>query len=329
MDMYHPPKCSLDLYVEFLIASQTQFTCSEIEKIFGKTISHDSPTRWLNRKNLSKDLLWQEIKSHIQPGYLSIDDTLAEKLYSKKIESVGYHYSGKKKGVSKGICLVTATWSNADGTFLPFDFCSYDKEQDDKTKNDHFIDIIDLAESRNLKPLYVQMDTWYSSNNNLKAIQKKGWLFISQVKSNRLVTLDDGESWVNVEDLELTEKQVLEVSLKGFGKILICKKILKDEDVAYWITNDLTLTDHDRFVFHSTKRWDIEEMHRSLKQLCGLEKCSLRKATAQMNHMLCSFIALARFQIQAVADGVCRYTRKIDIVRPAIRLHLNPYMSSA
>lgn len=327
--MRQPPKCSLDLYVEFLKSAQTQYSCTEIEKVFGKKISNDSPTRWLNRKNLSKDLLWQEIKPHIQPGYLSIDDTLAEKLYSKKIESVKHQYSGKKHGVSKGICLVTATWSNADGSFLPFDFCTYDKEKDNKTKNDHFLDILDLAENRNLRPLYVQMDTWYSSIENLKAIQAKGWLFISQVKFNRLVTLDDGKSWVNVENLEFAEKQVLEVSLKGFGKILICKKISKDGDIAYWITNDLTLTDHDKFIFHSTKRWDIEEMHRSLKQLCGLEKCSLRKASAQLNHMLCSFIALARFQVEAVADGVCRYSRKLDFVRPAIRMHLNTYLSSA
>ncbi len=240
--MYHPPKCNLDLYVEFLKSAQTQYSCSEIEKVFGKAIANDSPTRWLNRKNLSKDLLWQEIKPHIQPGYLSIDDTLAEKPYSKKIDSVKHQYSGKNHCVSKGICLVTATWSNADGTFLPFDFCTYDKEKDDKTKNDHFLDILDLAESRGLKPLYVQMDSWYSSNENLKAIHNKKWLFISQVKFNRLVTLDDGKSWVNVESLELAEKQVLKVSLKGFGQILICKKILKNGDTAFWITNDLTLT---------------------------------------------------------------------------------------
>lgn len=327
--MYHPPKCSLEFYVEFLKAAQTRYSCSEIEKIFGNDISNDSPTRWLNKRNLSKELLWQEVKPYVQPGYLSIDDTLAEKPYSKKIDSVKYQYSGKNHCVSKGICLVTATWSNADGTFLPFEFCLYDKEKDGKTKNDHFLSILDLAESRNLKPLYVQMDTWYSSTENLKSIQHKKWLFISQVKCNRLVTLDDGESWIRVENLELAEKQVIEVSLKGFGKILICKKILKDEELAFWITNDLSLTDHDKFIFHSTKRWDVEEMHKSLKQLCGLEKCSLRKTSAQLNHMLCSFIALARFQIEALADGVCRYTRKGDYIRPVLRAYLSHYRLSS
>ncbi len=49
----------------------------------------------------------------------------------------------------------------------------------------------------------------------------------------------------------------------------------------YSITNDLSLIDWEDFSNTGKKRWAIEDMHRGLKQLCGLEKSYMRKARAQ------------------------------------------------
>jgi hypothetical protein len=35
----------------------------------------------------------------------------------------------------------------------------------------------------------------------------------------------------------------------------------------------------------SAVRWQIEQMHRELKQLVGTEKCQCRKARSQRNHL--------------------------------------------
>ena len=38
-------------------------------------------------------------------------------------------------------------------------------------------------------------------------------------------------------------------------------------------------------------RWQVEEFHRSFKQLTGPEKCQCRKATAQRNGLTCCYLA--------------------------------------
>ena len=268
--------------------------------------------------------IWDEVKNHADEGDLIIDDTLADKPYARKIELNKYQYSGKHHGVAKGICLVTATWANIhDEARLPFGFKVYDKDGDGKTKNDHFIDMLDIAKERGLKPRYTQMNSWYASSKNLKAVAKKGWKFICQLECNRQVSLDNGETWVRIDnELELTNEQVILVSLKGFGKVLVCKQVIKNGDIRYLATNDLRLMSWNKFTTFADERWDVETMHRCLKQTCGLERCYMRKAVAQVNHMICSFIAYAKFEIKRVEEGVSCYTQKWDIVRPAVKSYL-------
>ena len=38
-------------------------------------------------------------------------------------------------------------------------------------------------------------------------------------------------------------------------------------------------------------RWQVEELHRSLKRLTGSENYQRRKATAQRNHRTCCYLA--------------------------------------
>ena len=38
-------------------------------------------------------------------------------------------------------------------------------------------------------------------------------------------------------------------------------------------------------------RWQVEEFHRSFKQLTGSEKCRCRKSQAQRNHLTCYYLA--------------------------------------
>jgi hypothetical protein len=63
------------------------------------------------------------------------------------------------------------------------------------------------------------------------------------------------------------------------------KSTVKGEKEKYSITNDLSLIDWEDFSNTGKKRWAVEDMHRGLKQLCGLEKSYMRKARAQKNHI--------------------------------------------
>ncbi len=46
------------------------------------------------------------------------------------------------------------------------------------------------AKGRGFEPEYVWMDGWYSGLKNLKLIAPFGWLFLTRLKSNRMVNPD-------------------------------------------------------------------------------------------------------------------------------------------
>ncbi len=54
-------------------------------------------------------------------------------------------WSGKHHRTVKGIGLVTLVCTD-DTTVIPVDFRIYNIDEDDKTKNDHFRDMLDKAE---------------------------------------------------------------------------------------------------------------------------------------------------------------------------------------
>lgn len=56
-------KCSLDLYVDFLISSQTQFSGVELSKVAPNEMAHDSVSRWLSQRKLTPKMLWHYVES--------------------------------------------------------------------------------------------------------------------------------------------------------------------------------------------------------------------------------------------------------------------------
>jgi len=49
-------------------------------------------------------------------------------------------------------------------------------------------------------------------------------------------------------------------------------------------------------------RWKIEEFHRELKQLTGVEACQCRKARLQRNHIGCAMLVWARDCLPSLPD---------------------------
>lgn len=265
-------KCSLDLYVDFLIASQKQYSGSELSKVSPTEISHDSVNRWLRKNKLTPKIVWQTAASLVDPetGYLIIDDSVLDKPYSRKMALVKSQYSGKHHGLVNGIDLVNMLWTDGE-KMIPVDYRAYDPTRDGKTKNNHACEMLDYAEKRGFSPDYVLMDSWYSSIDNLKNIHRKGWRFIAALKSNRLVSLVQG-TYLPVSDLDWTTKLAHKVWLKEFGWVMVSKIVFKNEDVTYVATNDLSLKNPEAIRRHNDHRWKIETFHRGIKQCCGIER---------------------------------------------------------
>ena len=82
-----------------------------------------------------------------ETGYLVGDDTLLSKKYSRVNELAKKQYSGDVHGLEMGISLVNLLWTDGE-KFIPVDYRVYHRENDDKTKNDHFQEMLLRAKQR-------------------------------------------------------------------------------------------------------------------------------------------------------------------------------------
>lgn len=306
----------MKLYTRFLIGNQNRYSSVELAKVSGVLhMAHDAVDRWLASTQRTSAQLWQYTCSMVDrtTGYLVCDDTLLDKRFSRKNELAKKQYSGNVHGLVNGICIVNLLWTNGE-EYIPVDYCLYQKEKDDLTKNDHFRNMLDTAEKRGFSPLYILMDSWYSSVENLKYIVRKNWHFMCNLKSNRLVSVEQG-TYLSIADLALADRQVRQVWLKEFGPILVCKLVATNGDITYLATDDLSLTDYETFTSHFEHRWKVETFHRGIKQTTGIEKCKSIKAVSQRTHIFSAFVAFVRLERQRLKSGVSWYEQKALISR--------------
>ena len=79
-------------------------------------------------------------------------------------------------------------------------------------------------------------------------------------------------------------------------------------DIDWVITNDLDES-VNLFVadLANDNRWQIEDFHRSFKQLTGSEKCQCRKSRSQRNHLACCYQAWVALKVKARQVGETMY----------------------
>ena len=317
-------KCSLDLYTKFLIANQNKYSGVELSKTSSSNLSHDSVSRWLKEQEFESKNLWSHVKNMIEKeaGYLIVDDSVLDKRFSRNNELAGFHWSGNEHRLISGIDLVNLLWTHGEEC-IPVDYRIYrSEEKKEKTKNDHFRDMLMVAKKRGLKPDYVLGDCWYGSVENMKFIQKQGWKFIFGAKENRKVSITKN-MYVSIRDLDWTKKPVQKVWLKEFGFVLVAKIVIKDDDVRYLVTNDLSLTDLEAFKNHNDHRWNIETFHRGIKQTTGIEKCYSTLERSQRNHIFASFVAFVKLEYTRLHEGISWYEQKAVYARIGTRFALS------
>jgi hypothetical protein len=188
------PKVTATDYIDFLIGTQRVYSCTEAERVHPNRESgpaHDAYTRFLHREPVTTEVLWQEAKQEVElrKGSLIVDDSTLDKWYSRKVELVTRHWSGKHHRVVRGINVITLLWTDGD-RYIPVDYRIYDKGNDGLTKNDHFEAMLQEAQRRGFKPECVIFDSWYASLSNLKLIRSFGWRWFTRLKGNRQVDPD-------------------------------------------------------------------------------------------------------------------------------------------
>lgn len=319
------PRCNEYDYINFLIATQKSYSCTEAAKVQPRreeAPQHDSLNRLLYRSEFGTEDLWKEAKEHVSldQGVLVLDDATLDKTYASKIELVTWHWSGKHHRVVKGINLQTLLWTDGD-SHIPVDYRIY--YQKEETKNDHFVHLLEQAKQRGFKPDFVCFDSWYASLDNLKKIKRLGWHWFTQLKSNRQVDADHTGNQA-ISEIEIPDEGRI-VHLKGYGMIKVFKLVSQNQDIDYYATSYLGMNEL-RLIAVKDKYWAIENYHRAIKQYCGVEKCQARLGIAQQNHIGFSIRAFLRIERFCFKTGITWFEAKIQITREAIRHYLtNPF----
>jgi hypothetical protein len=88
------------------------------------------------------------------------------------------------------------------------------------------------------------------------------------------------------------------------------------------ITNDLTQDYTPEVQAICSIRWNIEEFHREIKQLTGIEACQCRKSRIQRNHIACAMLVWHHLKRLAFQAGKTIYQLKFGLLSDYLRSQL-------
>jgi len=112
--------------------------------------------------------------------------------------------------------------------------------------------------------------------------------------------------------MELKQGKVIKI--KAFPqakKVKLFRVTVSTNRTEYIATNNLTQDSTDAVQQVCDIRWKIEEFHRELKQLTGVESsCQCRKARIQRNHINCAMLVWSRLKQLAYSTGQTVYQIK-------------------
>ena len=278
-------------YIEYLLHTPINYTGSNLANHL-ENVSHDAVSDYLAREKATARQIWELAKEVIKDdkkSYLIVDDSVQDKRYSRKIELVKNQYSGAEHGLVNGIGIVNLVHSDGS-TFAPIDYRLYAPMQDGKTKNEHFREMLIAAKKeKGIQARMILFDSWYASVENLKLIHRMTMTFVTTLKENRLISLSKEGGYIHLEEIAWTEERKqygVEIKLQEVPfHVQLFKLVAPDGNVDWVITNCPEKISADLVQQENKVRWNIETMHRELKQLTGIEKCQARKARSQRNHI--------------------------------------------
>jgi len=95
--------------------------------------------------------------------------------------------------------------------------------------------------------------------------------------------------------------------------VQLFKLVTPDGDIDWVITNCPERISADLIQKENKVRWDIETMHRELKQLTGIEKCQARNARSQRNHISYCYQAWFALKKKAKEGEITVYALKNNL----------------
>lgn len=327
-----------------MLSSQTNYTQTNLAEHL-QVFSHDTINRYLRGEKLTPRLLWDNVEHQIQrdeDGSVIFDDSVLDKNSSQCIELVRRQYSGAEHRVIRGIGLISCVYVNVKtGQFWVIDYRIYDPDGDGKNKLDHVADMLqNLVYSKQLPFVRVLMDSWYAAQNQklMACIERLGKIYYCPLKRNRLVDDSEGsEKYKPIEQLSWSSEERQQgklIKIKNFPKdkkVKLFRVTVSTDRTDYIVTNDFSQNSTDEVQKVNAVRWKVEEFHRAVKQLTGIESCQCRKARIQRNHIACAILAWTHLKRLAALTAQSIYQLKYqwlsdclieELKHPSIRMQL-------
>jgi hypothetical protein len=244
-----------------------------------------------------------------QTVYVLIDDTLSEKTKpssraKKKIENCSWHksHTGGKKMIygHQFVCVVL----RCGGISLPYKMIPYEKGE--RTKIEIAESIIRKLPFSNLK-VYIQADSWYTSDRLIKAAQSRNFQYLGALKTNRKIFPKGFRSkGIQIKDFAKTLKQkdldlvtvgnakywtyVYEGRINGghLVKIVLSwpKEALFKEGTLRCFLSTFRQISAKKLLNLYLKRWEIENIFRFSKQNFKMEKYQIHTSKGIKRYLL-------------------------------------------
>lgn len=312
-------------YCQYLLSSQVNYTLTNYAEHV-KNVSHDLVNLYLRSDRLTASQVWKSIKHDIEPsdnGFIVFDDTVLDKNHSRHIDSVRWQYSGNAHDIIRGIGMVNCIYVNPEtGQFWVIDYRIFDPDKDGKNKITHVQEMLsNLVYHKKLAFKTVLMDSWYSTYKLMLFIHHLGKIFYCPIKKNRTVRLaNSSEPYKKItditwDDLQLAQGQLIQI--KGMPSKIPVKVFsvsISTNRTDYVVTNDLEQCCADDTKKICAIRWYVEQFHRELKQLTGVEKCQCRKQRIQRNHIACAVQVWIFLKRMAYKTGKTVYEIKKNLM---------------
>ena len=341
----------LDLYSDYLLSSFSLATATGLSEMMDGEYSHDQITRMLGAEAYSQKQYWQMVKPVVrqverEDAAILVDDTIEEKPHTDESELVCWHYDHSQGRSVKGINLLNFVYHSVTPSGREISFpvayetvTKSDVYQAPKTKKwkrrslvskNHLVRerLKILSKINHLKFKYVINDIWFSSKDNMKWIknelQKE---FVMALKGNRLVAFSQQDKvqghFVALADLELKAGQCRLVYLKGVNfPVVVAKQVFINKDgstgTLYLVSSDTSLT-YDQLTTLYQKRWNVEVVHKSLKQNAALERSPTRTIRSQSNHIFAAMIAVTKLECLKLSHHSNHFALKSKLYVKALK----------
>jgi hypothetical protein len=275
-------------------------------------------------------------------GYVLLDDTINQKT-GKHMQDAGYHFDCKIGKAVWGHDIVTTHYVSG-GAEYPLNLSLYVKKETCMQKGIEFKTKIQLAveqinaftPSESVR-IMLDFDCWFFCHQVVDAAKARGWDWVTQADSNRIVHYKAHKTSVTELAKGLGDERFRKVTVDGQDYRLCALKVWMPRigDVRLVVSKEV-----DGFHFYVSSRLDfsarhvllaykvrhrIEEFYRDVKQNLGLEAYQMRSGRGAIIHwhlVFCAHTLLAVLRKSMIeADGclagklatlgsVCRWVKK-------------------